>query len=129
MTEEKSFEWKDLSPEERERGRKAGVPTLLATRIAMQNLIHPIGQRYQEELQLCLEEVKNFVPELDGLTFFHLGDIQVEVKNDFSKVVVSFEARRVTPEEAKHHIGPPAVIAAKTQKLITPDSTVAVVTN
>lgn len=124
MTEEKSFEWKDLSPEERERGRKAGAPALLASRIAMQNLIHPVGTRYQEDFQTCLDEVKHFVPELDGLTFFHLGDLQVEVKNDYSKVVVSFEARRVTPEEAKKYAE-----AGLTQKLITPTGTAAVVTN
>lgn len=130
MTEEKPFKWDDLTPDERERGRKAGAPTLLASRIAIQNLIHPIGQRYQEEFQLCLDEVKNFVPELDGLSFFHLGDLQVEIKNDYSKVVVSFEARKVTQEEAeKYQKLRERTFAWETQKPIKADATVAVVTN
>jgi hypothetical protein len=99
MTEENAFNFKLDKLKVDAEARKIGAPTLLATRIAMQNLVHPVGERYQEDFQVCLDEVAKFVPELEGLTFLHEGDLNVKVENDYSKVTVFFEARKVTPEE------------------------------
>ncbi len=132
MTDSDAFTWRDL-PEPQ--AKRLGTATLLATRIAMQNLVHPLGERYQEDFQICLDEVKHFIPEIDGLTFMHEGDLQVNVAEDYSSVTVSFVARKVTPVEAaayqqlRERMAAELEKAARTQNPIKPNETCAIVTN